>query len=51
MRSHDVWLLSIELVYDVLMSLLRCCKNLDGRLMNMYDLNRMCCQGLFCCAL
>jgi len=34
MRCHDVWLFNIELVWDVLMRLLRCCKISGDRLMD-----------------
>ena len=34
MRCHDVWLFNIELVWDVLMRLLRCCKISSNRLMD-----------------
>ena len=34
MRCHDVWLFNVELVWDVLMRMLRCCKISGDRLMD-----------------
>jgi len=52
MRCHDVWPFNVELVWDVLMRLLRCCKISSDRLIDRirFVLIRGC-RCLFCCAI